>query len=157
MYEGVVKIPLMIKFPYSKRVGREKGRITLADLYPTILSICSLATPDNISGKAFGDNSSPVVSELYEYKTGEHRILYDSKYKYMKYGHQKSSELYDLDKDPMEQENLIEKLPEVTLAMEEELKAWRQTHEPRYTPSAEKEKIISNKLLEELKVLGYIQ
>jgi arylsulfatase A-like enzyme len=157
IYEGVAKIPLVIKLPYSKRVGRVKKMITLADLYPTILSICGLPIPDYISGKAFGDDSSPVVSELYEYKTGVHRILYEGKYKYMKYDNKKDSELYDLYQDPMEQDNLTEKLPEVTLAMEKNLQDWEKAHEPRYTPSAEKEEIISKKMLKELKALGYIQ
>ncbi|MCK5341960.1 MAG: sulfatase, partial [Candidatus Heimdallarchaeota archaeon] len=79
MYEGVIKIPLLIKFPHSSRVGREKKMITLADLFPTILSICGLPIKDGISGKAFGDESSLAVSELYKFGIGEHRILYDGK------------------------------------------------------------------------------
>lgn len=157
MYEEVVRIPLLIKFPFSKRIGREKRMITLADLYPTILSICELPIPTTISGKAFGDTFSPIVAELYEFETGEHRVLYEGKYKYMRYDHKKGPELYDLQKDPLEKEDLAEKLPEVSLAMEEKLKHWKKAHGPKHSPPTEKERIISKELVEELKALGYIQ
>jgi arylsulfatase A-like enzyme len=157
MYEGVVKIPLLIKFPHSKIVGHEKRMITLADLYPTILSICELPIPTVTSGKAFGDASSIIVSELYEYETGEHRVLYNGKYKYMRYGYKRGPELYDLEEDPLEKENLAEKLPEVTLAMEGKLKHWEKVHGPNYSLSAEKKEVVPKELVEGLKALGYIQ
>jgi hypothetical protein len=43
-------ILLIIKFPFGEQVGREKKMISLCDLYPTILSICGLPIPDDISG-----------------------------------------------------------------------------------------------------------
>jgi arylsulfatase A-like enzyme len=156
IYEGVAKVPLVIKFPYSKRVGREKRMITLADVYPTILSIYGLPVPDGISGKAFGNGFSPVVSEVYEFKTGKHRILYDGKYKYMKYEHKKDPELYDLDKDPMEKYNLVEKFPRLTAMMEEKLKDWKSIHKPKYVSSKDREAITSKSLIDQLRALGYL-
>ena len=160
MYEGVVKIPLLIKFPYSTRVGRENRMITLADLFPTILSICELPIPDGISGKIFASASLPVVAELYKQTIGEHRILYDGKYKYMNYGHKRDPELYDLDRDPMEKENLAKTLPELALVMRKKLKDWEKAHSPKYTPSASREREedpLSKEIMEGLKALGYIQ
>jgi len=156
MYEPLVRIPLMIKYPFDRRVGREKRMVTLVDLYPTILSICGIPVPENISGKAFGNASGPTVAEFYGNSIGEHRILYDGKYKFMRYEHQKGPELYDLNKDPLEKENLAEKLPEVTLAMEKKLQDWEKAHRPKYTSSG-KEEILSQEVLEGLKALGYIQ
>lgn len=157
MYEGVVKIPLLIKLPYSKRVGREKRMITLADLFPTILSICELPIPAGVSGQAFGDASSPVVSEFYEYEAGKHQIIYDGKYKYMAYEHKRGPELYDLASDPMETENLVEKLPEIALAMEKRLRNWIKEHGPKYTTTVEREGTVSKGVMEGLKALGYIE
>ncbi|MEE8382632.1 MAG: sulfatase-like hydrolase/transferase [Thermodesulfobacteriota bacterium] len=157
MYEGVVKVPLVIKFPFSRRVGYEKRMITLADLYPTILSICDLPVPDGISGKSFGNGSMPIVSELNNYRIGEHRILYDGQYKYMTYQHQRKSELYDLKKDPSEKLNLSEKLPVITAAMNKKLKEWIKKHKPRHDKYKDREAIIlSQDVVEGLKALGYI-
>ena len=157
MYEGEIKVPLIIKFPFSKRVGREKKMVSLCDLYPTILSICDLPIPDDISGKAFGNHSSPVVSEFYNFGIGEHRIIYNGKYKYMRYEYQNKPELYDLSKDPEEHDNLVEKLPHVTALMEKKLNDWEDTHKPKYVSSADKEATISKSIKEQLKALGYIQ
>jgi len=158
MYEGVVKVPLMIKFPYCRRMGREKKMITLVDLYPTILSICGLPIPEGISGKAFGDASSPLVAELYKKGLGKHRVLYEGKYKFMNCEYERKPELYDLKRDPMEKENLAENLPEVTLLMEKKLKEWEKEHGPKYTPSAEiEEDPLSKEIREGLRALGYIQ
>lgn len=157
MYEGVVRIPLIIKFPFSEKVGREKRMLDLSDLYATILSVCELPIPDDISGKAFGDDAQPVVSEVYNFDIGEHRIIYDGKYKYMRYEHQRSPELYDLERDPEELENLAETLPAVAAAMEEKLSAWETVHRPKYTSPDDREDILAPEMADGLKALGYIQ
>lgn len=157
LYEGEIKIPLIIKFPFSKQVGREKKMISLCDLYPTILSICGLPVPDDISARAFGDNSSPFVSELYNFGIGEHRIIYWKNYKYMRYEKQREPELYDLHNDPEEQNNLAQKLPSITAMMEEQLDAWQKLHKPKYDSLENKEGIITQSMREQLKALGYIQ
>lgn len=157
MYEPLLRIPLMIKYPYSRRTGREKRMISLVYLYPTIFSICGIPVPENSTGKAFGNAAGPHVAEFYGNSIGEHRVLYDGKYKYMRYEYEKDPELYDLDEDPMEQENLAEKLTKVTSAMEEKLKDWEKTHRARHTTSNKDVETLYEDELRELKALGYIQ
>ncbi|MBW1855592.1 MAG: sulfatase [Deltaproteobacteria bacterium] len=157
MYEGVIKVPLIIKFPFKRKVGREKTMITLADLYPTILSICDLPVPEGISGKTFGKGSLPIVSELYNYGIGEHRILYNGEYKYMRYQQQREPELYNLHKDPMEKVNMVNVLPEVTMKMEEELREWEMTHGLKFKYTPKKEGTFTKEIWEGLRALGYLQ
>ena len=157
LYQGVVKVPLIIKFPFSKRVGSEKQMISLADLFPTILSICDLPIPGNISGKAFGKGSLPIVSELYNYGIGEHRALYDGEYKYLRYQQQREPELYDLQNDLMEMNNLVHLLPDVTREMEEELRKWERIHTQMFKDSEQEEGSLSKEIWEGLEALGYIQ
>ena len=157
LYEGEIKVPLIIKFPFSEHVGRDKKMISLCDLYPTILSMCGLPIPDNISANTFGDNSSPLVSELYNFGIGEHRIIYWKKYKYMRYESQRDPELYNLKRDPYEQNNLAKKLPMITRKMERLLNDWEKLHKPKYDSSESKETIITQSMAEQLKALGYIQ
>ena len=75
----------------------------------------------------------------------------------MRYEYQKEPELYDLEKDPKEQDNLAKKIPIVMAMMEEKLKDWRNTHKPKHLSSEDK-RVSTSKLMEEqLKALGYIQ
>jgi choline-sulfatase len=157
MYEEVVKVPLLIKFPFTRRVGHEKLMISLADLFPTILSICDLPVPEGISGKTFGKGSLPIVSELYNYGIGEHRILYHGEYKYMRYQQQREPELYNLHKDPMEKVNMVNVLPEVTMKMEEELREWEMTHGLKFKYTPKKEGTFTKEIWEGLRALGYLQ
>ena len=88
---------------------------------------------------------------------GEHRIIYDGKYKYMQYERNKNPELFDLKNDPKELNNLSEKLPDITAAMERKLKDWEKAHPPRHTISKKQIFQPSQEEQEALKALGYIQ
>ena len=156
MYEGVLRVPLIIKFPFNRSVGYQKEMITLTDIYPTILSICGLPIPDTISGKSFGQGSSPVVAEFDEYGMGEHRVFYDKDYKYMTYQRQRTPELYNLKEDPLELINQVEQLPHMALSMKEKLEEWIKTHPPQYDKDI-KENPLSREVLEGLKALGYVE
>ena len=163
LYEGVAKVPLIIKFPFSKKVGRVKKLINLTDVFPTLLSICDIPIPNNISGEAYGGNFSPV-SELYSYYIGEHKAIYVGKYKYMEYSYIqgqvnkeiKSPELYDLEKDPDEKENLAEKLPEIVSAMHAKLQNWKNSRKQNGTVLVDKSPL-SEDIKKDLRALGYVQ
>ena len=74
----------------------------------------------------------------------------------MRYGNQRDPELYDLSKDPQEQDNLAEKLPGITAMMEAQLNDWEKLHKPKHVSSIDKEPTISETMKEQLKALGYI-
>jgi arylsulfatase A-like enzyme len=163
LYEGVAKVPLIIKFPFSKKIGRVKKFINLTDVFPTLLSICDIPIPNNVSGEAYGGDFSPV-SELYSYYIGEHKAIYAGKYKYMEYSYIqgqvnkeiKSPELYDLEKDPDEKENLAEKLPEIVSTMRADLQHWKNTRKQNKTVPVNKSPV-SEDIKKDLRALGYIQ
>lgn len=165
MYEGLINIPLIIKFPFSKRVGRVSNIINLTDLYPTVLSICGLSIPEHISGRAFGDPGSSHVAELYSFFDyfGEHRTIYDGKYKFLEYtvaGGQdakRKNELFNLLQDPLEKENLAQQRPDIVLNMKKKLLAWRDKHKKVETESADTKEELPKELIESLKALGYLQ
>ncbi len=153
MYEPLLKIPLIIKYPYSRVTGRKKNKIMLTDLYPTILSLCDLPIPDTVSRKAFGDHSQLFVSEYYDKNFGKHRALYCGSYKFMEFTKNKALELYDLKKDPQEKQNIISQVPEVTVKMQRKLREW----EKRFKAHKKQETEATDEMLEDLKTLGYIQ
>jgi arylsulfatase A-like enzyme len=156
MYEGVLKVPLIIKFPYSQKTGREKKMIGLTDLYHTILSFCELMPPDETTGENAGSSRIPVVAEFNNYSLGKHRVLYDEQYKYMEYEQKRGPELYNLQKDPLEQVNLSENLPATTKGMNQQLNEWIREHKPK-ADADEGTEVISREVEEGLKALGYIK
>ena len=158
LYQGVVRVPLLIKFPFKQRIGRDKTLISLSDVYTTILDICKLSVPEGLSGKAFGDSSEPVVTEMYDAKFGFHRAIYDGKYKYMQYGHSKKPELYNLEKDPQEERNLALEVEEIADVMAKKLTEWEKQHPPRYDPeNINRPTDIPSEVEDAMKALGYIQ
>jgi len=160
MYEGVLKVPLMIKFPFSTRIGREKRRINLTEVFSTVLSICDLPGTDTIP-EELPKLTSSTVAELYSYVLGKHRALYDGTFKYMEYRDmdnkvQKKAELYDLMNDPHERKNVVEKYPDISSAMQMKLQEWEKVHAAREITPQESTAPLSEELQENLKALGYI-
>lgn len=156
LYEGVVKVPLLIKFPFQKKTGRNSVKITLADLYATILSICGLPIEDTVSGSPFGDAVHPPVAQFFRHTTGEHHALYEGPYKLMHYARGKDQELYNLESDPEEKNNIIEDFPFVARKMSENLHRWKQQHKPQYKKETQ-EIAVPDEVRNGLKALGYIE
>jgi arylsulfatase A-like enzyme len=157
LYDGAVKVPLLIKLPHSKRTGREATRFTLQDVFPTILEICKIPIPPDISGKAFGDSTAPAVAELYDKKLGKHRALYDENLKYLWYEKGSKDELYDLSKDPREDKNIFQTHPEASKRLNNMLELWGEEHSPHYSSIDNQTQPIDNELKNKLKALGYVQ
>ena len=158
LYEEVAKVPLLIKFPFSKRVGRQSGAINLIDILPTVLSICDIPVPDAISGRPFGGPSS-VVSEVYSFELGIHRVIYDGPYKLMQYQSINShipNKLFNLANDPLEEHNIIESYPDIASAMGDKLMKWEKNLRPVFGGTTEPQALLES-TQENLRSLGYIQ
>ncbi len=153
MYDETLRIPLLIKYPQSKKTGNIKKMVSLTDLYPTILSLCGVDVPEGVVRNPVDNSSLPFVSEYYEDMFGEHRVLYEGDYKYLQFSKNRKSELYNLKNDPHENNNLSTQQTDVALQMEKKLENWKR----KYTPKEKKQKVISDEVNEALKTLGYVQ
>ena len=160
LYEEVVKVPLIIKYPGNRKSGREAQAIALPALYPVIFSMCGLPMPEGFSNDKNDAQASPIVAEHYLYKQfyeeGRHRVLYDGNYKYFSYEKKRNSELYDIKNDPHEKNDLAALLPDTALQMKNKLELWLEEH-PEQTETKPSEAAPSSELIQGLKALGYIQ
>jgi len=156
LYEEVLKVPLIMKYPGSRKRGREAKAVSLPALYPAILSICGLPMPERFSNKKEGAQTYPIVSEQYLYEQGTHRVLYYGNYKYFTYEKKRNSELYDIKNDPHEKEDLAALFPDISLQMKNRLELWLEEH-PSQIKSETPEAAPSSELIQGLKALGYIQ
>lgn len=127
MYDELVRVPLIIKFPASVTPVRRvvNAQVRLLDVMPTAFDVLGIEKPATFLGEsllpyALGrtDKSLDAFCESTLY--GPQLIaLRTEKYKYVhRFGEDGGTgELYDWHNDPAERNNLAGELPDVTLGM----------------------------------------
>ncbi|MGC1240087.1 MAG: sulfatase [Chryseosolibacter sp.] len=120
MYEESMRMPLLMRYPKKIKAGTEvHDMVVNIDYAPTLLSIGGAKIPDAIKGKSFlplleGKKKNwrdAVYYHYYEYPD-EHRVMphfgiRTKRYKLIRfYGDGDFWELYDLEKDPAEMQNV---------------------------------------------------
>ena len=120
-YEGLVHVPLIISCPgLIVENVQSKALVELVDIAPTLLELAGLPVPGFIQGKSLAPiltgKASPdyhkdgVYCEYYFCAMLMHKIYstmyFDGRYKVAVHHGEQICELYDLEKDPNEFENL---------------------------------------------------
>ena len=122
MYEESIRVPLLAHCPNMIKPDSKTDRIALnVDIGPTILEAAGVSTPESMQGESFlpilkGEDPEWREAMLYEYfweesfpQTPTVFGVRTEKYKYMHYhGVFDLNELYDLENDPKEMNNLID-------------------------------------------------
>jgi arylsulfatase A-like enzyme len=166
LHEELLRVPLIIKYPpTSPRRGVVTKRVSLVDLFPTVLSFLGYPVPPGIDGEALEHSKHPVIAEAYTSSFSQAmgfdkrfyrdlKAIYQGNEKYI-WASNALNELYNLEKDPGEEENLITRFPHKAEAMQKTLEQWVTFFKPRET---EGEAVKINKSTEErLRALGYIR
>lgn len=129
MHEASIRVPMIVRYPGLTAVDRPRRirqQVLTTDVAPTILDLCNADSLGKIHGKSF----RKLVTEgdpdwrrgwfyYYDYEkqfpyTPNVRGIRTDRWKYIRYPHGDGSpdrhqaELYDLDSDPMELQNLID-------------------------------------------------
>ncbi len=112
MYDSSARIPLIFRYPKALPQGvRRHEVVEHVDLYPTFCDLAGLPTPNTVQGRSLlplmkgksADWPNTAFSEL-----GEKVLVRQEQYKLTFYSGQ-AKELYDIEKDPREWDNLIGK------------------------------------------------
>ena len=144
MYEESLGMPLLIRYPKEIRAGTVSNDMVLnLDICPTILDYAGVAIPDDIQGESLGPllrGERPkqwrqaIYYHYYEYPHGWHNVkkhygIRTKKYKLIRfYGDIDAKELYDLENDPHELNNVYgrEEYAEIQKTLESELTELRK-------------------------------
>ena len=121
VYQSAVKVPLIFKLPGRTKSLRIFHCVGLVDILPTICGILGIDKPDRIQGRDLSpyfkgkppvDKSRSLYSESIvptRYGANALMALTTDRYKYIQ---SIRPELYDIVRDPNEQNNLFEQQPE---------------------------------------------
>jgi arylsulfatase A-like enzyme len=122
LYEPVLHVPLVVKFPGPDRPrGRSDRPVQLVDVLPTVLGVAGAPTPPDVQGQSLLEVSHPMLAEEdidpflvarygARYNRGV-RVLYDGSYKLIRTSRGESM-LFDLAQDPQEEHDLATVEPE---------------------------------------------
>ncbi|AHG00780.1 hypothetical protein HALLA_07200 [Halostagnicola larsenii XH-48] len=182
LYEPTTRIPLVVRPPESDGVERSAELVSITDIAPTILDALELA--DERALDADGQSLRPLLEGegddwesresllLEEANTQRFRAVRTDRWKYLRAveddptcrycerSHGESEQLYDLESDPEETENLVAERPETLAALRDELDDLLSRHEPRSGPSNDADDDAveyddEEEVLDRLESLGY--
>lgn len=160
LYEGGIRVPLVISGPGVKKLGSKSDvPVSSVDLYPTLLDLAGLQPP---SGQVLdGVSLAPVMNgtttlkrprlfwhfPCYVGKSTPASAVREGDFKLIEFfeegGH---VELYNLKTDPNEERNLASTMPDKANALTRTLRAWQKETgallppgpNPKYDPQAER-------------------
>lgn len=133
LYEPVLHVPLVVKFPGAMRPrGRADGAVQLVDVLPTVLAATGAPVPPGIQGEALPDVTHATLAEedVDPYLVARYgaqydrsiRVLYDGSYKLIRTS-RGDHMLFDLRRDPEENKNLAAEEPERAAALLQRLES----------------------------------
>jgi len=163
LYEGGVRVPLIVRWPSVVKPGtRCATPVISVDFYPTLLEIAGAAGPANqvLDGQSivpllrrtddltrqaiFWHFPAYLQGSGGTWRTTPAGAIRKGQWKLLEFFEDGHIELYDLDGDIGEKNNLADKMPEKAKEMHERLKDWRKSvnakvpteRNPKYDPGA---------------------
>lgn len=136
MYEESLRTPMLLRYPgYVKPGATNSDMVMNLDIAPTLLQAAGVSIPEDIQGKSFlpqiANNKKQGRDALYYhyYEVGEHAVsphfgIRTKRYKLIRFYKTVSCwELYDLEKDPLEMNNLYgqQKYQQITNKLQAQL------------------------------------
>jgi len=144
LYNELLQVPLIIKIPgwAAQRIDK---KVSLVDLAPTILNLVGLEPPAVFKGKSLFDSAEkPLFHQAASHfgvgeisrkqsikKFGKYNLACQFKeWKYISDGIHEQEELYNLENDPQEKNNLGAKKPEIISQMRARVEEFKKLNPP---------------------------
>jgi arylsulfatase A-like enzyme/Flp pilus assembly protein TadD len=166
IYDCCMKVPLIIRAPWMIEGGSEyRGLFETVDIMPTLLELLGISVPSSVQGESFAENMLKGRTEegkkesygetympTFEYGWSELKSIRKSGLKYIE---APIPELYDLEEDPGELENLYSAGSYESEDLKEDLHAMMERITPEGADPFQMEEIDEEKV-QMLKSLGYL-
>ncbi len=173
-YEEFIRVPLIVKYPYEYRKGRQENPVALVDVVPTILDFYGIEIPNLVQGDSLLKPHSKrsrnyVVSEAISLHGVERKMILKDDLKFIvtmpdpkgaaRTNWQGINErrLFDLKNDPQEIKNLFSDLDYRKSCNEMERALLSVINLSEASNTSTKKTELSEETLEQLKSLGYIK
>lgn len=173
-YDDCVRVPLIIKLPGLKSgIKVIDHPVELIDMMPTVLDILNIPINKEAQGKSLlplmsvaADNIPLYAFTEAGYKQNYQRMIRTKKWKLIYVPDKEDQnimqgmpfELYDMERDPWELNNLVKVETNIADELKRELFKWMERAEGVNGQSSRKENVsIDKKTEENLKSLGYIE
>lgn len=159
LFEELLHVPLIVSGAGIDRGVVDPSLVSLVDIAPTLLSLAGLEIPDAMEGRSVFDSPASerwqdqrifaqYGERLYSVRTPRWKLIQRTSNQRVK--------LYDLHRDPGEQRNLSARYPEQSAALLAELEEWR-VGRPQLDLGSRRDVELSEEMVEELRVLGYVE
>lgn len=137
LYEGLIHVPMIVKFPGPDRPrGRVDTPVQILDVPPTALTVAGAKVPADVQGQAVREVTHPTLAEedinpflvqnYGEFYDRATRVLFDGTWKLISTS-RGEKRLYDLSRDPTEQNDLAAAEPQRVEELAKRLEAKMST------------------------------
>ena len=133
LYEGGIKVPFIVNFPKKIKHGQVKNNlIYFPDVMPTLAEYAHATLPQSMDGISLkplldGKNQQTDKRVLYWEFPGTQVAIRKGKWKAVSVKKERKMELYNIHVDPLEQNNLAQKYPQILKKLENEIKKQHTT------------------------------
>jgi arylsulfatase A-like enzyme len=158
LYEEVIRIPLIIKFPYNAKKQDKYGELVESiDIMPTVLDYLRIGAPEIVEGKSLipliegrGEGKKEVFA-----RTFDSGMVRTEKWKMILQTNR--IQLFDLSKDTQEQHNLFLSNINIAAKLFRDFLSW--CNGPEYFPDdriKQTNALLNERQIEKLGALGYL-
>ena len=148
IYEGGIKVPMIINWPNKIKPRRSKAPVSCLDIFPTLMDLAKVKKVD--TSELDGNSMTEIFKKDTKYfkerplfwhiasqwKHGTCSVIRKGDYKLIQFLATGKLELYNLVKDPKESKNLVGMEVKITQTMLAELIKWRKQNRVPLPPNA---------------------
>jgi arylsulfatase A-like enzyme len=133
LYEHTLNVPLIISGPRLAQNVVRNAQVQLADLYPTTCELAGIEVPATVEATSFAPvlrgHATQARKEVFGYVTGCQRMIRGDRYKLIEYPHANRRQLFDLEKDPDELNDMSTSAEAgaIVAGLEQRLRNWQQS------------------------------